>query len=396
MTYHVEAGQVPGRQAVAGRRLQDHRRAEKQWGRLAAVDIDTGKIAWKSTPTAADRRRAGHRRRPGVQRRGQRYFRAFDAKTARAVGVPVRRRLNAPAVSYTVNASSTSQWRRGATPSSTSSAATRCSCSHCRSPLDCCARPRQHAAAGLFHDRIPRTDPHEISHHWPSRWPPPRAAPCALAQAAPARAAVCVACHGEGGNSTITTNPILAGQTARYLYLQLRDFQEGSPQRPADVADVAGLSRDEFAASWPITSRRQKPKPQNFKPDPAKARLGKAKADETLCTMCHLGGFAGQNEIPRAAGQHYDYNGQAVARLQGQAPHQRCGQHDQRGQYVEGDADIENLAHYLVGLLAPAARHYADRWLETRVTGAATATRCAARRSRSSDRWRPLTITLPE
>ena len=23
--------------------------------------------------------------------------------------------------------------------------------------------------------------------------------------------------------------------------------------------------------------------------------------------MCHLGGFAGQNEIPRVAGQHYDY-----------------------------------------------------------------------------------------
>ena len=51
----------------------------------------------------------------------------------------------------------------------------------------------------------------------------------------------------------------------------------------------------------------QKLKPGNFKVDPAKAKLGRAKADETLCTMCHLGGFLGQNEIPRVAGQHYAY-----------------------------------------------------------------------------------------
>ncbi|MEQ1881567.1 MAG: c-type cytochrome, partial [Burkholderiales bacterium] len=39
----------------------------------------------------------------------------------------------------------------------------------------------------------------------------------------------------------------------------------------------------------------------------SKAAQGKEVADAALCTMCHLGGFSGQNEIPRAAGQHYDY-----------------------------------------------------------------------------------------
>ena len=34
--------------------------------------------------------------------------------------------------------------------------------------------------------------------------------------------------------------------------------------------------------------------------------LGKLKADETLCTLCHLSGFAGQNEITRLAGQPFD------------------------------------------------------------------------------------------
>jgi len=41
------------------------------------------------------------------------------------------------------------------------------------------------------------------------------------AKAGKEKAAVCAACHGPDGNSTIPQNPILAGQTARYLYLQL-------------------------------------------------------------------------------------------------------------------------------------------------------------------------------
>ena len=52
---------------------------------------------------------------------------------------------------------------------------------------------------------------------------------------------------------------------------------------------------------------QQKPLIQNFKVNAEKAKLGKVKADDTLCTMCHLGGFKGQNEIPRVAGQNYEY-----------------------------------------------------------------------------------------
>ena len=44
------------------------------------------------------------------------------------------------------------------------------------------------------------------------------------AQNPPAKAAICVDCHGPNGNATIAANPILAGQTSRYLYLQMRDF----------------------------------------------------------------------------------------------------------------------------------------------------------------------------
>jgi len=173
------------------------------------------------------------------------------------------------------------------------------------------------------------------------------AAPSAGAQA-PARAAVCVACHGEGGNSTITTNPILAGQTARYLYLQLRDFQEGRRSDPQMSPMVAGLSRDELRELADYFAA-QKPKPQTFKADPAKARLGKAKADETLCTMCHLGGFAGQNEIPRAAGQHYDYTVKQLRDFKAKRRTNDAGNMTSVANTLS-ETDIENLAHYLSGL----------------------------------------------
>lgn len=170
---------------------------------------------------------------------------------------------------------------------------------------------------------------------------------CAIAQV-PTRAAVCAACHGEGGNSTITLNPILAGQTSRYLYLQLRDFQEGRRSDPQMSPMVAGLSRDELRELADYFAK-QKPKPQSFKVDPAKARLGKAKADETLCTMCHMGGFAGQNEIPRAAGQHYDYTVKQLRDFKARRRTNDAGNMTSVANTLN-DADIENLAHYLAGL----------------------------------------------
>jgi cytochrome c553 len=166
--------------------------------------------------------------------------------------------------------------------------------------------------------------------------------------AAPAKAAVCAACHGEGGRSAIPLNPILAGQTSRYLYLQLRDYQEGRRSNELMAPMVAGLSRDEMRELSDYYSK-QKPPPQPFKADPEKAKLGKLKSDETLCTMCHLGGFAGQNEIPRVAGQHYDYIVKQLTDFKNRKRTNDAGNMTSVSNTLN-DQDIENLAHYLVGL----------------------------------------------
>ncbi len=177
----------------------------------------------------------------------------------------------------------------------------------------------------------------------------------ALAQAqapaagpAPAKAAVCVACHGDEGRSTQAVYPILAGQTARYMYLELRDYQEGRRSHPLMTPMVAGMTRDEMRELADYFAK-QKPPTQTFAVDPAKAALGKAKADETLCTMCHLGGFAGQNEVPRVAGQHYDY---IVKQLNDFKARNRTNDAGSMTSVAGtlSPQDIENLAHYLVGL----------------------------------------------
>jgi len=62
------------------------------------------------------------------------------------------------------------------------------------------------------------------------------------AMAAPARAQdveagrvksqACAACHGADGNSVAGMFPNLAGQTWRYIYIQLKDFKEGRRNNP--------------------------------------------------------------------------------------------------------------------------------------------------------------------
>lgn len=164
------------------------------------------------------------------------------------------------------------------------------------------------------------------------------------------KAQACAACHGADGNGNpaMPEVPALAGQTWRYLYVELRDFKEGRRSNPLMSPMAQPLSRDDmidianYYASLPL-------KPQDFKVDDNKAKLGKAKADETLCTMCHLGGFLGQNEIPRVAGQNYQY---IVAQLKAFKEKTRTNDAGNMTSVARtlSDQDIENLGHYLAGL----------------------------------------------
>jgi cytochrome c553 len=109
-----------------------------------------------------------------------------------------------------------------------------------------------------------------------------------------------------------------------------------------------GLTREEVRALADYFSQ-QKPAPVAFAFDAEKARLGRLKADETLCTMCHLGGFAGQNEIPRVAGQHYAYVVKQLSDFKARRRTNDAGNMTSVANTLS-DADIENLGHYLASL----------------------------------------------
>src|SRR5439155_17883195 len=128
---------------------------------------------------------------------------------------------------------------------------------------------------------------------------------CAYAQMDPAqmaaareKAQVCVACHGPDGNSQNPDYPILAGQSWRYIYIELKDFKEGRRSDPQMSPMAANLSQEDMVALGNFFAV-QKPAPIKFQVDGAKVEAGRKTSDATLCPMCHLGGFVGQNEIPR-------------------------------------------------------------------------------------------------
>ncbi len=173
----------------------------------------------------------------------------------------------------------------------------------------------------------------------------------ALADAAAGKdkAAVCAACHGADGNSANPLWPTLAGQTPRYIYLQLRDFKEARRKDPLMSPIAATLQKQDMLDLADYFSA-QKPKGSTYKVDSAKAAEGKKIADNALCPMCHLGGFTGQNEVPRAAGQQYEY---VVKQLKDFRDHVRTNDAGNMAAYTRGltDDQIDALANYITSLI---------------------------------------------
>ncbi|MDB6000772.1 MAG: Pyrrolo-quinoline quinone [Rhizobacter sp.] len=101
MTYHVEEAKYPGGKLWLGGAFKVIA-SEKQWGRLAAVNMDTGKMAWKfdtEQPLIG-----GVLATAGglvFNGEGNGLFRAFDAKTGKMLWeYQCGAGVNAPAVSY--------------------------------------------------------------------------------------------------------------------------------------------------------------------------------------------------------------------------------------------------------------------------------------------------------
>jgi len=178
----------------------------------------------------------------------------------------------------------------------------------------------------------------------------PAAAQLDAAQMAAARekAQVCFACHGPDGNSQNPEYPILAGQTWRYLYIELQDFKAGRRSHPEISPIAATLSTEDMIALGNFFAA-QKQLPIAFQADGAKVQAGRKISDAVLCPMCHLGGFVGQNEIPRVAGQYPQYIKKQLEDFKARRRTNDAGNMTSVASTLS-DADIENLSQYIGNL----------------------------------------------
>jgi len=179
---------------------------------------------------------------------------------------------------------------------------------------------------------------------------PPAYAQLDAAQMAAARekAQVCFSCHGPDGNSTVPEYPILAQQSWRYIFIELQDFKAGRRTDPQMSPMAAQLSTDDMMALG-FFFAAQKQRPIQFKVDPAKVEAGRKTSDTVLCPMCHLGGFIGQNEIPRVAGQWPQYIKKQLEDFKAKRRTNDAGNMTSVAATLS-DQDIDNLAQYVGNL----------------------------------------------
>ncbi|MES2071333.1 MAG: c-type cytochrome [Pseudomonadota bacterium] len=123
----------------------------------------------------------------------------------------------------------------------------------------------------------------------------------------------CVSCHGAAGNSTISTNPRLAGQHDAYIAKQLDNFKGADRNNAIMTTFAKAMTADDIKNVSAFLSA-QKPKAGAAK-NKDTVELGKqiyrggiAEKNVPACAGCHSPNGAGiPAQFPRIAGQHQDY-----------------------------------------------------------------------------------------
>ena len=174
------------------------------------------------------------------------------------------------------------------------------------------------------------------------------AAQAADIEAGRAKAQTCAACHGNEGHSTNPAVPSLAGQPAQALATQLYQFREGNrknEQMSPMAANLSNAEMNDLAAYFASL----KPAPATHRTAPQNASAGPALAKKFNCVQCHGPRLEGQQQMPRIAGQHYDY---LLAQLRLFKAGRRAdmdGNMTSAAQQLS-DTDIEVLVDYIAGL----------------------------------------------
>jgi len=121
------------------------------------------------------------------------------------------------------------------------------------------------------------------------------------------RAAPCLACHGEKGQSENPEVPSLGGQPAPYLLIQLYLFRE--KQRSVEIMNemTKGFSDDDLRAFSDLVAKLPPPPPPPDTGDAQRMQVARALIENNRCNACHTLDLSGRDNIPRIANQREDY-----------------------------------------------------------------------------------------
>ncbi|TFH91287.1 c-type cytochrome [Vibrio ouci] len=182
-------------------------------------------------------------------------------------------------------------------------------------------------------------------------------------EAGKAKSQTCVACHGADGNSQLAMYPKIAGQHAKYIEKQLKEFKLGmtSGGKQGRVDPVMGgmampLSEQDmkdlavYYASLPISDNTT---PENVV-DAGKVlyTAGDAERGLTACIACHgpRGDGTELSGFPKISGQHADY---IKAQLERFRDGSRANDMNEMMRDIAKkltDEDIDTLSKYVGGL----------------------------------------------
>jgi len=166
------------------------------------------------------------------------------------------------------------------------------------------------------------------------------------AQTVQARLPVCLACHGQNGQSENAGVPSLGAQQAFYVTVELLMFRER--MRVVDPMNemAKGLSDDDLRGFADAIAKLPAPNPVEGPVDAARMERARVLAEQNHCNVCHTPNFAGQQNVPRIAGQREDY---LVKALRGYKDNSRRGYDAAMADVVPQitDEQILDLAHYL-------------------------------------------------
>jgi len=162
---------------------------------------------------------------------------------------------------------------------------------------------------------------------------------------------LCAPCHGKDGISELPNVPSLAGQWNDYIVLALYQFRIG--HRPSETMEpIAKPLQDNDLGNLAAYYSALKPWSSARAASAAASAAGPPLTLQDHCIQCHGPKLAGQDSVPRIAGQKIDY---LTAQL-------RAFHAGNRGD-IDGnmtsiaaslsDTDIATLADYVSGLPSP-------------------------------------------